>query len=102
MSEPIDHLEAEKIDRENLADAVKGSKKAKRTRTVIDVAREITASHQYQRFRGVLFDGFSASAVVAVHDALNDEKRAKYLAMDDGTSKGLKKMVDVAFRCMKK
>jgi hypothetical protein len=98
----VDHLEAEKIHREDLADAVKASKKAKRTRTVIDVAREITASHQYQRFRGVLFDGYSASAVVAVHDGLNEANREKYLAMDDGTSKGLKKMVDVAFRCMKK
>jgi hypothetical protein len=43
----------------------------------------------------VALDSFSASAIVAVHDALNETNRAKYTAMP------LIKMAKVAFKLVK-
>ena len=54
--------------------------------------RRIVEEHQYAKVDGVMVDGFSASAIVAVHDALNETNRAVFLALP------IEKMARVAFR----
>lgn len=39
--------------------------------------RDIVAEHQAEDIDGVLMDAFTASAVVQVYDALNDENKTK-------------------------
>lgn len=43
----------------------------------IEKCREIVAEHQAESIDGVLMDAFTASAVVQVYDALNDENKAR-------------------------
>lgn len=57
--------------------------------------RDIVKSHQYAKIDGVMVDGFSASAMVQVVDALNPENRQKYLSLS------ISKMATVAFRLCK-
>lgn len=84
--------------------------------TNIEVARKVVAEKQAHLFRErkdatgqydaksydggskrgwVILDGFTASAIVQVHDALNEQNRAKYAAMP------IQKMAAVAFKLMK-
>lgn len=43
----------------------------------IQKCREIVKEHQAEEIDGVLMDAFTASAVVQVYDALNDENKEK-------------------------
>lgn len=61
----------------------------------IAAVRQIVAEHQYAKIDGHMVDGFSASAIVQVYDALNDVNKAKYAAMP------VDKMAAVAFKLMK-
>lgn len=61
----------------------------------IAAVRAIVDAKQYAKIDGVAIDLFSASAIVAVYDALNEENRAKYAAMP------VRKMAIVAFKLIK-
>ena len=101
MTSKFAETQAEQDHRDNLAHAVKGTRKAKRAKTVLEVCQTVVDEKSATRFRGTLLDSFSASAVLAVHKALSDENKAKFVAMDDGTKLGLAKMVGVAFKLCK-
>ena len=44
----------------------------------INCIRRIVANSQYEKIDGCMIDLFSASAIVAVYDALNEENRLKF------------------------
>lgn len=44
---------------------------------IIQTCRDIVEHHQADVIDGVLMDAFTASAIVQIHDALNDEHKAK-------------------------
>ena len=50
----------------------------------------------YRKIDGVLLDGYSASAIVQVYDALGKDNKEKYQSMP------ITKMADVAFRLLAK
>jgi hypothetical protein len=51
---------------------------------VIDACRAIVAAGQYGKINGIMCDTFSASAIVAVYDALNEVNKAKLAALPFG------------------
>lgn len=59
----------------------------------IEKCREIAAEHQAERIDGVLMDSFTASAVVQVYDALNDENKAKLESLMERDIVGATKVV---------
>ena len=61
----------------------------------IEAARRIVANKTYETIDGVVFDGFSASAVLQVWDALGDEMKERMGNL------GVAKAVNVAFKLMK-
>jgi hypothetical protein len=89
---------ADQIHRDDLADAIKHTKKTRRTKSVIQACREVVEGKGCIRFRGVLLDAYSASAVMNIYNAVNEDNRAKYEAMDKGDAVSLSKMVQVAFK----
>jgi hypothetical protein len=50
----------------------------------------------YAKVNGVMVDHFSASAIIAVYDAISDANKAKYRAFP------IYKMADIAFKLMNK
>lgn len=58
----------------------------------IAAVRQIVQEHQYAKIDGYMVDGFSASAIVQVYDALNDANKEKYAALP------VSKMAAVAFK----
>ena len=58
----------------------------------IAAIRSIVDGHQYAKVDGVTVDGFSASAIIAVYDKINDENKAKYAALS------VAKMASIAFK----
>lgn len=75
------HEMTEQIARDDLADAVWKLPKLPRKTPRIDRLRWIVHHRQASRMEGLLVDGFTASMLVQVHDALNEENRAKFLAL---------------------
>lgn len=61
----------------------------------IAAVRRIVSERQYAKVDGVMVDLFSASAIVAVYDALSEGNRAKFAAMP------APKMAAVAFKLVK-
>lgn len=61
----------------------------------IAAIRQIVTEHQYAKVDGVMVDGFSASAIIAVYDALNPANQAKFAALP------IAKMASVAFKLVK-
>lgn len=61
----------------------------------IEQCRAIVREHQYRKVNEVMIDGFSASAIVAVHDKLNEQNRAKLEALPVG------KVASVCFKLCK-
>ncbi len=49
--------------------------------TNIEKIRKIADEHQAAKVDGVLVDGFTASAVINVHDQLSPVNRAKFAAL---------------------
>lgn len=47
----------------------------------IEQCRTIVRESQYRKVNEVMVDLFSASAIVAVYDALNEENRTKFAAL---------------------
>jgi hypothetical protein len=48
---------------------------------MIDTIRQIVREHQAREIDGVFVDATTANCIVNVHDALNDENKAKLEAM---------------------
>lgn len=62
---------------------------------ILAACRTIKTEGSYAKINGVMVDTFTASAIVAVHDALNEENRAKLLALP------LQKIASICFRLLK-
>jgi len=86
----------ENEERRDLAKTVKKTAKIPRSATVVEACRLIRDELGYSRFRGVMVDSFTASAIVAVYDGLNDANKEKFAALND-----IKKMAKVAFSLIK-
>lgn len=61
----------------------------------IAAVRSIVERQQYAKIDGCMVDLFTASAIVAVYDALNETNRAKYAALP------IDRMGIVAFKLVK-
>lgn len=61
----------------------------------IAAVRQIVEAHQYAKIDGVMVDGFSASAILAVYEALNPANRAMFAGFSVG------KMARIAFKLVK-
>lgn len=101
MTRNTSDLPSEQIHRDDLAYAVKKIKKTRRSKSVIEACREVVEGKGCTRFRGVLLDSYSASAVMNIYNAVKEENRAKFVAMDNGDSNSLVRMVNVAFKLHK-
>ena len=62
----------------------------------IAAIRQIVTERQYAKVDGLMVDLFSASAIIAVYDALNEVNRTKYAA------RPARQMASIAFRVMKR
>lgn len=58
----------------------------------IEAIRRILGRRQYAKIDGFLVDGFSAAAIIALYDKLNDKNKKKYLALP------LPRMASIAFK----
>ena len=88
----MNHDEATRIHREDLAAAVKGFSKLPRNAPRIDRLRHIVETCSAARTEGVLIDLFTASMLVQIHDKLSPEHQAKFLAMP------IRRMVDIGWK----
>lgn len=61
----------------------------------IAAIRQITIEHQYAKVDGVMVDGFTASAIIQVYDALNEKNQQLFASFPIG------KMARVAFQLVK-
>ena len=61
----------------------------------IDAFRQIVTDKSYSKIDGVAIDLFSASAVIAVYDALSEENRVKFLVLS------VVKMCKLAYKLLK-
>jgi len=64
--------------------------------TAIDVARRIVKNKQYEKYKGVMLDGYTANAIMKVYDAVNDSMKAKLEKLP------LNKLVSIVWKVMKK
>jgi hypothetical protein len=62
---------------------------------IVAACRSIVDRGQYAKVNGLMVDLFSASAIVKVHDALNDTNREKFLRLP------VHKMAAVCFKVLK-
>ncbi len=61
----------------------------------IAAIRSIVTNSQYAKVDGVMVDGFSASAIVQVYDAISDVNKVKFSSLPVG------KMAKIAFKFAK-
>jgi hypothetical protein len=61
----------------------------------ISAIRAIVTNSQYAKVDGIMVDGFSASAIVQVYDAISDANKAKFSALP------VWKMASIAFKLVK-
>lgn len=61
----------------------------------INAIRDVVERKQYAKIDGVMVDGFSASAIIQVYDAINDENKEKFRNLSVG------KMAEIAFKLCK-
>jgi hypothetical protein len=87
--------ETEQIERDDMAGAVRGTRKLPRGTPLIERLRDIVTSKSAARVDGLLVDLFTASAMVQVHDALSPPNQAKFAALP------LRRMVDVGWKVIK-
>ena len=83
---------AQQQDRDDLADAMRGTRKLSRKAPLIDRIRDVVETKSAARIDGLLLDLFTASAVIQVHDALNPDNQGKFAALP------LRRMVDVTWK----
>lgn len=58
--------------------------------------QEIVTSHQYAKIDGMMVDGFTASGIMQVYDALNDVNKEKY------RNHKVDRMADIMWKLAKK
>ena len=63
--------------------------------TPIDVARRIVKNQQYEKYKGMMLDGFTANAIMKVYDKVNDQMKAKLEKLP------LPKLVSIVWKVMK-
>jgi hypothetical protein len=61
----------------------------------IAAIRRIVSEKQYAKIDGLMVDGFTASAIIAVFDALSPENQARYLQFS------IPRMASIAFKLIK-
>jgi len=64
--------------------------------TPVEVARRIVQNGQYEKYKGMMLDTFTASAIVKVYDAVNDANKKKLDSLK------LPKLVKLVWKVMKK
>jgi hypothetical protein len=62
----------------------------------IQVARRVVLNKQYEKYKGVMLDTFTASAIIKVYDAVNDSNKKKLSKLK------LPKLVDVVWKLLKR
>jgi hypothetical protein len=62
----------------------------------INALREIVDNYQYGKIDGQMVDGFTASGIVQVYDALNEQNKNKYCQFTVG------KMADIMWKLSKR
>ena len=82
----------QQVERDDLADAIRETRKLPRGTPLIERLRDIVTTESAARIDGLLVDLWTASTVVQVHDALNEDNRRKFAAMP------LRRMVDIAYK----
>jgi len=58
--------------------------------------RWVVDNHQHHTVDGVMMDGFTASAIVQVHDALNETQQARFVTVD------ITRMVDMTWKLIQR
>ncbi len=77
MRKNLNDLEiTEREDQAEMLHTIKNCKRFKNKSSMLEVCRHITAEKSLARFKGTAIDSYSASAFVAVHDALKPDCRA--------------------------
>lgn len=87
--------DADQNERDNMADAVRGTRKLTRKTPLIDRVRNVVSTGACARVDGLLLDLTTANAIVKVHDALNETNRATFAALP------LRRMAAVAWKLCK-
>jgi hypothetical protein len=64
--------------------------------TPVEVARRIVQNKQYEKYKGMMLDTFTASAIVKVYDAVNDANKKKLDTLK------LPKLVSVVWKLLKR
>jgi len=64
--------------------------------TPVEVARRIVQNKQYEKYKGMMLDTFTASAIVKVYDAVNDANKKKLDSLK------LPKLVSVVWKLLKR
>ncbi len=95
MSKPNPWLPGDDVHRWNLAQAVKSVPKLPQM-TPVECCRAIVQQKQANRVGGLFVDHFTASCIVQIYDAVNDENKAKLNAMP------IRKLAAVCWKVAKK
>ena len=64
--------------------------------TPVEVARRIVQNKQYEKYKGMMLDTFTASAIIKVYDAVNDSNKKKLDSLK------LPKLVNIVWKLLKK
>ena len=64
--------------------------------TPVEVARRIVQNGQHEKYKGMMLDTFTASAIVKVYDAVNDSNKKKLDSLK------LPKLVNIVWKLLKK
>ena len=74
----------------------KEGKLAEAKETPVEVARRIVQNKQHEKYKGMMLDTFTASAIVQVYDAVNDANKKKLDSLK------LPKLVNIVWKLLKK
>ena len=74
---------------------IKEGKLTEAKETVIDVAKRIVKNKQYEKYKGMMLDGFTANAIMKVYDAVNEKMKAKLEKLP------LPKLVSIVWKVIK-
>ena len=97
---PRTNFELTEHERENrleIALAIKSRGRHKHTVPIIDAMRDVVANG-YKRIRGYAVDSYSASAFVAVYDAVNEQNKEKLVEIAESD---LPKAIGICFKLMR-
>ena len=75
---------------------LKEGKLTEASETPVEVARRIVQNGQYEKYKGMMLDTFTASAIVKVYDAVNDSNKKKLDSLK------LPKLVNLVWKLLKR